>query len=97
MPTSTSAPNVTEQPAEPAATSAPPTQPVIEEVISAHATTERATADVVDLVDEEEPTAAQAGPATAPPTALAGETANTTELVVRLTAMPQGVDLLEKF
>ena len=97
MPASTSAPNVTKQPVEPAATSAPPAQPVIEEVISAHATLERATADVVDLVDEEEPAAAQASPATALPTALAGETATTTELVVRPTATPQGVDLLEKF
>ena len=77
--------------------SQPPSRPVIEEVVSARATLERDTADVVDLFDEEEPAATQAGPATAPPTAPAEETATTTELVVRLTATPPGVDLLEKF
>ena len=97
MPTSTSAPNIAKQPAEPAATSALPARPVTEEVVSANATMERATTDVVDLVDEEEPVATQANPATAPPTIPAGEAAVTAELVVRPTATPQGVDLLEKF
>ena len=97
VPLSTSAPNTAERPAEPAAIPAPSAQPVIEEVVSARANQERATANVVVLVDEEEPAATQAGLAADSPATLIGETAATVVLVVRPTATPQDIDLLEKF
>ena len=90
-------PTATEQPGKPTATSESQARPTAEEVAPASAAAEKTVAEVVVIIDEVEPVAAQAGLVIAPLVAPADEVASDAELEVSNAIAPRALDLMDKF